>query len=110
MSKIIGNTVGTPMLRPDWAETNEKSSAYIVNKPTADDGNFLVGDGKGNLKEMTPEEVLSHINGASVMTLTTAEYEALTPEEINANILYIITDAEDETFTPVQIITWGDDD
>ena len=95
MSKIIGNTVGTTMLRPNWAETDERSSAYIGNKPTADNGNFLVGNGKGNLKEMTPEEVLSHINGASVMTLTTAEYEAL--EETNANTLYMLTDAEEES-------------
>lgn len=106
MSKIIGNTVGTTMLRPNWAETDERSSAYIENKPTAANGNFLVGNGKGNLKEMTPEEVLSHINGASVVTLTIAEYEAL--EEENANILYMITDGEETA--PIQIITWGDDD
>lgn len=99
MSKIIGNTVGTTTLRPNWAETNEKSSAYIGNKPTADDGNFLVGNGKGNLKEMTPAEVLSHINGASVSTLTTEEYDALVEaEQTNANVLYMITDAEEEEY------------
>lgn len=99
MSKIIGNTVGTTMLRPNWAETDEKSSAYIGNKPTADDGNFLVGNGKGNLKEMTPAEVLSHINGASVATLTTAEYDALVEaEQTNANVLYMLTDADEEEY------------
>lgn len=58
------------------------------------DGNLLVGNGTTDLEEMTPEEVLSHINGASVMTMTTAEYEAL--EETNANTLYMLTDAEEE--------------
>lgn len=102
MSKIIGNTVGTTMLRPNWAETDEKSSAYIGNKPTAADGNFLVGNGKGNLKEMTPEEVLSHINGASVVTMTTAEYEAMDESETNANALYILTDGEASSQVYVQ--------
>jgi hypothetical protein len=110
MSKIIGNTVGTTMLRPDWAETDEKSSAYIGNKPTAADGNFLVGNSKGNFKEMTPEEVLSHINGASVITLTTAEYEALSDDESNANTLYVLTDSEEAPVSSAQIITWGADD
>ena len=30
---IRGNTVGTPMPRADYAETNPKSAAYIKNKP-----------------------------------------------------------------------------
>lgn len=69
-------------------------------------GNLLVGDGTTELKEMTPEEALEHINGASVITLTTEEYEAL--EETNANTLYMLTDVEDES--PIQIITWESDD
>lgn len=38
MSKkiIYGDTVGTPMPRSDWAEQNERSAAYIKNKPTED--------------------------------------------------------------------------
>lgn len=37
MSKkiIYGDTVGTPMSRPDWAEKNERSASYIKNKPKA---------------------------------------------------------------------------
>ena len=69
-------------------------------------GNLLVGDGTTELKDMTPEEALVHINGASVITLTTEEYEAL--EETNANTLYMLTDVEDES--PIQIITWESDD
>lgn len=64
------------------------------------DGNLLVGNGTEELEEMTPEEVLSHINGASVMTLTTAEYEALEDSETNANTLYMLTDDEDEGILP----------
>lgn len=57
------------------------------------DGNLLVGNGTVELEEMTPEDVLSHINGASVVTLTTAEYEAL-GDNVNANTLYIPTDSD----------------
>lgn len=59
------------------------------------DGNLLVGNGTEELEEMTPEEVLSHINGASVRTMTTAEYEALEESETNANTLYMLTDSEE---------------
>ena len=62
------------------------------------DGNFLVGNGTENMVEKTPAEVLSHINGANVTTMTTAEYEALTPEESNANTLYLLTDEEDPEY------------
>lgn len=60
------------------------------------DGNFLVGNGTEEMEEITPDEVLSHINGASVTTLTTEAYESLTSDQINANTLYMITDAEEE--------------
>ena len=59
------------------------------------DGNLLVGNGTTELEEMTPNEVLEHINGASVMTLTTEEYEALHEDESNANTLYLLTDSDD---------------
>lgn len=36
MSKIIGVTVGTPAPRPNWTEENERSAAYIKNKPIID--------------------------------------------------------------------------
>ena len=74
------------------------------------DGNLLVGNGTTELEELTPEEVLSHINGASVSTMTTAEYEALGEDEVNANTLYMITDAEEEQPTQVQIITLEEND
>ena len=58
------------------------------------EGNFLVGNGTENLEEITPDEVLSHINGASVITMTTAEYEAMDESETNTNTLYMLTDAD----------------
>lgn len=36
--KIKGNTVGTPMLRPDWNQTDPKKSDYIYNKPDVQPG------------------------------------------------------------------------
>ena len=76
------------------------------------DGNLLVGNGTTELEEMTPEDVLSHINGASIMTLTTAEYEALDDYESNANTLYLLTDSADDEIagSSIQIITWESDD
>lgn len=73
--------------------------------------NFLVGNGNSTMIQKTPAEVLSMINGASVATVTAAEYTALEEAEAtNANTLYMITDAEEETPTQVQIITWEADD
>ena len=72
------------------------------------DGNLLVGNGTTELEELTPEEVLSHINGASVATMTTAEYEAMTDEEVNANTLYVLTDAEEESGSELPTVTTDD--
>ena len=60
------------------------------------DGNFLVGNGTTDLEEMTPKEALEHINGATIATMTTSEYEAL--EETNANTLYMLIDVEEEKY------------
>ncbi len=76
----------------------------LEDKPIITDGNFLVGNGTDEFEEMTPEEALSHINGASVVTMTTAEYEALSDDDTNTNTIYMLTDSEE---SPIQIITWG---
>ena len=94
----------------DMPLSPEERLDILEDKPIITDGNFLVGNGTEDLEEMTPEEVLSHINGASVMTMTSDEYEALGDDEVNANTLYVLTDAEEETPTQVQIITWEADD
>lgn len=75
------------------------------------DGNLLVGNGTTELEELTPEEVLSHIGGANVSTVTTAEYTALEEAQAtNANTLYMITDAEEEVVPQIQIITLEEND
>ena len=70
------------------------------------DGNLLVGNGTTELEELTPEEVLSHINGASVATMTTEEYEAMGDDKANANTLYVLTDSEEEA--PLPTVSEGD--
>lgn len=95
-----------PLSYEDRIGTLEDKHEVVIT-----DGNLLVGNGTTELEEMTPEEVLSHINGASVVTLTTAEYEALEEAEAtNANHLYMLTDSEEEVIPQIQIITWGADD
>ena len=81
---------------PEQPLSYDERLAELEDKPIITDGNLLVGNGTTELEELTPEEVLSHINGASVETMTTAEYEALDEYEINANTLYVLTDAEEE--------------
>ena len=83
--------------------TTDERLDVLEDKPVITDGNLLVGNGTTELEEMTPEEVLSHINGASVTTMTTAEYEAMTEDETNANTLYMLTDDEDNYYTIVEI-------
>lgn len=57
--KIRGNTVGTPMKRPDFNQTNPKKSDYILNNPIPqvtekDEGKILqVKDGKWSAVEDT---------------------------------------------------------
>jgi len=110
----------------DMPLSPEERLDILEDKPIITDGNLLVGNGTEELEEMTPEEVLSHINGASVATMTTEEYKALSDDDVNANTLYVLTDDEDPEYTlktdfvslqsdvaqksQVQIITWEDDD
>lgn len=95
-----------PLSVEERVDTLEGKHEVVVTK-----GNILVGNGTEEMEEMTPEEVLEHINGATVSTLTTAEYNELeASNSINANTLYMLSDAEEEVYAPVQIITWGDDD
>lgn len=81
---------------PEQPLSYDERLAELEDKPIITDGNLLVGNGTTELEELTPEEVLSHINGASVETMTTDEYEAL--EESNANTLYVLTDSQEEEY------------
>lgn len=82
---------------PDMEPSVEERVGVLEEKHEVviTDGNLLVGNGTTELEEMTPDEVLSHINGASVVTMTTAEYEAMGEDESNANTLYVLTDSEE---------------
>ena len=89
---VVQNIEVEDMTSPEILPSVEERVDILEDKHEVviSEGSMLVGDGTPELKEMTPSEVLSHINGASVVTLTAAEYEAL--EEDNANILYALTD------------------
>lgn len=96
------------MVSPELLPTVEERVDVLEDKHEVviSKGSMLVGDGTPELKEMTPSEVLEHINGASLVTMTSAEYDAL-EDGYNANILYGLIDTDEH---PVQIITWGADD
>lgn len=95
-----------PLSVDERVETLEGKHKVVIT-----DGNFLVGNGTTELEEMTPEEALSHINGANVSAVTQAEYTALEEAEAtNANTLYMITDAEEETIPQIQFVTWEEND
>ena len=99
------------IISPEQSPSVEDRLTELEDKPIITDGNLLVGNGTTDLEEMTPDEVLSHINGASVATMTTAEYEAMSDDEVNTNTLYVLTDSEEEVSgSSTQIITWEDDD
>ena len=109
---------GKEILRSD-SDISFTNRAIYGKLPVANGGtglmgvtfnNFLVGNGNDTMIQKTPAEVLSMINGASVSTLTTAEYNELeASDSINANTLYMLTDAEDET-TEETLITVDDID
>jgi hypothetical protein len=66
-------------------------------------------------RKITMTEFLKYISNnsglASVVTVTTAEYTALEQaEQTNANTLYMITDAEEETVPQIQFVTWEEND
>lgn len=110
---VIQNIEVEDMTSPEQMLSPEERLDVLEDKHEVviSEGSMLVGDGTPEPKEMTPDEVLSHINGASVVTLTTAEYEELeNAEATNANHLYMLTDAEEEVIPQIQIITWGADD
>ena len=89
---------------PEQGLSVEERLDILEDKPIIADGNFLIGNGTEELDEMTPEDVLSHINGATIMSLTTDEYETLGDAESNANTLYVLTDAEEEELITVEDI------
>ena len=49
--KIVGNTVGTTLPKPDWNQTEPEKGGFIKNKPSATDGATFTPsvDAEGNL-------------------------------------------------------------
>lgn len=93
------------IVSPEQPLSVEDRLIELEDKPIITDGNILVGNGTDEMEEMTPEEVLSHINGASVTTMTTAEYEELEKTgTTNANTLYMLSDAEEEALVTIEDI------
>lgn len=93
------------VVSPSQPLSIEDRLVELEDKPVVADGNLLVGNGTTELEEMTPEEILSHINGASISHMTTEEYEAMSSDETNANILYMLTDAKEEIDLDESIIS-----
>ena len=91
-----------PLSYEDRIDTLEGKHKVVISE-----GSMLVGDGTPELKEMAPSEVLEHIGGAGVSIMTTAEYEAMSEDDKNANILYGLSDGDEYV---AQIITWESDD
>lgn len=108
MSKIIGNTTTTPVPRSDWEQTDKTKADFIRHKPTLG----TISERDAISKDDLTQEVQSSIDTkANVVTLTTEEYTALEQaQQTNANTLYMITDAEEETIPQIQFITWEEND
>lgn len=73
--KIRGNTVGTPMKRPDFNQTDPKKSDFIKNNPLPqiteeDEGKVLiVDDGKFVLGEQTNEKLELDLTNLKAITI-----------------------------------------
>jgi hypothetical protein len=105
MSKIVGNTTATPVPRSNWEQTDKNKIDYIRNKPTLgviSEKDVIAKDDLTTDVQSSLEEIETKAN---VVTLTTKEYEALTPEETNTNTLYMITDSEEEVSGKVVYVT-----
>ena len=111
MSKIIGNTTATPVPRSDWSQTDKTKADYIRHKPEL--GTIAEKDiiNKSDLTTDIQSSLDEIDTKANIVTLSTEEYSALEQrQEINANTLYMLTDAEEEVIPQIQIITWEVDD
>lgn len=87
-----------PLSVEERVETLEGKHDVIITE-----GNMLVGNGTNEMEEMTPSEVLSHINGLTALTLTKEEHDAL-GDSIDANTFYMITDGDEEVLITVEDI------
>lgn len=96
---VVKNIEVEDIISPELLPSVEERVEDLEESHKITDGNFLVGNGDNGLVEMTPEETLFHINGASVVMMTSAEIDAL--EDKNAATIYIPTDIE-ESYTKLE--------
>lgn len=97
MSKIIGNTTTTPVPRSDWSQTDKTKADFIRHKPELGaisekdiiEKSDLTADVQLSLKQIDTK--------ANILPITTEEYEALNEDDFDANTLYMLTDAEEDT-------------
>lgn len=107
MSKkiIYGDTVGTPMSRPDWAEENERSASYIKNKPK-------VLEKLGKIDGCVPAVVdaydaMLELDDDIVLCYITSNRRGRTPITLEAGVVYdeIYIDPRMPNFFPCEPFT-----
>ena len=68
---IKGNTVGTPMPRPNWNQTDPKKADYIVNKPVYLEQAYEATVVKGDVNNIRPNgDALANIITEGVNRIT----------------------------------------
>ena len=72
--KIIGVTVGTTMLRPDWNQTDRSKSDYIKNKPT---DRLLTPEQKTLLDNLEKNGVTDGEDGVGISSIEKTSTEGL---------------------------------
>ena len=72
--KIRGNTVGTPMKRPDFNQTNPKKSDYIKNNPIPP------------ITEADEGKIVMVVGGAYVLGSADTVVEAAVTEALNTEV------------------------
>lgn len=90
---ISGNTSGyTPVdidVRGDWSVSDSTSKNYIKNKPTI---TSAVTSASTDSEIPTAKAVYDKLGGLSLVKLTQAEYDALSPN-YDSDTLYVVTDS-----------------
>lgn len=75
--RIVGHTVGTPLPKPDWNQTDPNKGDYIKNKPDVAALQALVGD--TSVAEQIHDAIANYYTKAQIDT-----YEFITVDDIDA--------------------------
>lgn len=101
MSKIIGNTVGTPLPKSNWAQTDPTKGDYIKNKPEVIEptvGELLA------IKSINEDGYITEFETVEIKALTIEEIDAICGVDdvtalVNGEFLFEATDSEGNTLT-----------